>query len=194
MRPGLVGSGAGLLLLAGLLVLAALTAPGNRGLQSSRTMAVALPVGASVSTYLWSDNASYSAEAIAWRSSGTVTVTLGPAAGCHGAASTCSGTPSIVTWRGNLSGAWSTSAPPGTEWLLRFTNGGGTSAAIQVAATTSVGAPAPDPTWALAVQLVASTTLAAVGAIALFLGLFLRGGVYRRPEPPPDPGDPPGAH
>ncbi|HTT25826.1 MAG TPA: hypothetical protein VMH90_02535, partial [Thermoplasmata archaeon] len=81
-------------------------------------------------------------------------------------------------------------APPGFPWLLRIVNSGPVPVRIDVTIT-AVRAPAPSTLgWANDIDLVGGATLGGIGALSLFLGLFLQGGVYRSSRPPPAPESP----
>ena len=184
MRPGLVIAGGALLALGGLVVAGAFSYPGASSHETSQVVSIDLPAGGHTAIYLWSDNASYGSVALSWRSGVPTNVTLASTAGCGTDPGACSAGSTIVRWTANLSGAWSTGADAGSRWVLIFSDGGVRAASIQVAETSAVAAPAAVPMWVEAVQVAAAGTLGTVGAIALFLGLFLRSGVYRRPPGP----------
>jgi hypothetical protein len=81
---------------------------------------------------------------------------------------------------------------------MHFQNPTAAPVGVEMTSTgTSPPAAAP-PLWAYAVEFAASGTLGAVGAVALFLGFFLRPGVYARPPmggSPPETGvGPPPGH
>jgi hypothetical protein len=191
VRPGLVAIGIGLLLVAGGVVVAVFESPGPGSAGTTHLLSIALPGDDNASGLVWGINGSNVAFALSWHASAGVNAVLSIATGCLDPSSHCAAGAVLVRWGGPATaGAWSTSSPADFPWLLQFTNAG--PGAVNIAVTTSAArAAAPAPVgWAYDMFLVAGATLGAIGAVALFLGLFLQAGVYRRAAPMP-PRDPP---
>ena len=192
MRPGLVAIGSGLLVLGALVVASAFATPSPADHASDQRSAVTLAPGSRVALYLWAENGTTSAFSVNWASTAPVTGGLRTASGCGPDPAACVGGPSIENWNATRSGGWS-SLVSGGRWLLSLQADGPGSATINLTvAASSTGSTTP-PAWAMYVQLASATALGAAGATALFLGLFLRGGVYPRPGAggPPAPPTPP---
>lgn len=134
---------------------------------------------------VWSEGISRtsSAEAtigLSWAASGPANVTLTPARECLQPVGLCpSGSP-IFNWTGVLSGKATDSSSNATSFLLDVTDAG--DAAVRFSAVVSVsyqpGGSTPD--WAWGLIALGGVVLLAIGGIAVFLGLFLPGGVYER--------------
>lgn len=179
------------MVIAGLLAVAVYAGPSNPEAQTTRIVSVELPADGSAATYLWALNGSTGALAVAWRASVPVAVVLATAAGCGPSPEACTGGSPIASWTSNTSGAWSGAAQPGDRWVLRMRDGGPSAASVSAVTTVIVPPAAATPTWVIAVELAAAVALGMVGGTALFLGVFLRGGVYRSRERPPPTGPPP---
>jgi len=103
------------------------------------------------------------------------------------------GTP-LFAWDQSLSGKETGTTGNATAFILVVGNPGG--ATLAFTGTVSVGfmSSSPLPSWAWGLIALGGVVLLSLGGIALFLGLFLPGGVYResagadlRLRPPPDP-------
>ncbi len=199
MRPGLVAIGIGLLVLGGAVVVAVFEGTEAGPGQSTHYVTIVLPSGENASAFVWGLNGSGVAFSLSWHASGKVDAVLSAPSGCGPDPSHCSQGPVLVRWpAGTAAGAWSTSSPPSFPWLLRIVDPGPISVQVDVT-TTAARAPVPAPVaWAYDIFLVAGAALAAIGALSLFLGLFLRGGIYRTPgqgrEPVTSPGVGPPDH
>jgi hypothetical protein len=122
----------------------------------------------------------------AWSSTRSVQVYLYVAAGCpnNTAGYVCPGGPALKTWWSDT-GVWSWTGSVSEPWLLIVVNPNSTAASYNSTLVESYPAmTAFGSGWNLFVLLIGSIVLIGIGALALFLGLFLRGGVYGPPREP----------
>ena len=178
--------------LVGAAVIWAIAAPGDDS-QNSRaaTEAVDHLAGSSWRTFNVTAASSRSATlTINWTSTGPVTVSWYATTSCSTPPHTCAVNPPLDSWSGEKSGRWSASGASGTRYLLYVeawpTTDNGT---VNFTATFNERYRASDlslPTLAFAVTLAGGALLAGMGAVAVYLGLFLPTGVY---GPFDDPGD-----
>ncbi len=122
---------------------------------------------------------------LVWASTGPSNVTLARAAACSSASGLCPVTPALVVWDANTSGAWRNSGGVSAAYFLTATSH--TSRAVDLNATlsesypgTAFGLGSPE----LILLTIGCVLLLGTGAVGVFLGLFLPGGVYQ-PRPPP---------
>jgi len=130
---------------------------------------------------------------LSWSSSGPANVSLTPAAPCSGSIGACPIGPAVFNWTLSLSGKGSTSSGNATEYILLVTNPGSGPIRFSAVVTVNYQAASPLPAWGWGLIAVGGLTLLAIGGIAVFLGLFLPGGVYGPPGEPPEPLDGPEA-
>jgi hypothetical protein len=180
MRPWLVFLGVAFLLVgvAGFASLLLLPQPTVSQSATSQLDGHVTPQATTVSVAVPAANASHGVLSLRWSSSNPVGVRLTTA--CPPAAPSCR--PSVLaSWSANLSGSYSFQGALQWEYVLSWSTPQGppTTFGFSTSASWSVSVP---PSIANALAEVASGLLAAVGAVALFLGLFLRSG-FRRPPP-----------
>lgn len=123
--------------------------------------------------------------ALTWSSTGPASVALARAADCPSSSGLCPVSPALVVWEANSSGFWRTSGGVSSTYFLTAT--GRSSNSINLNATlsesypgTAFGLASPE----LILLTVGCVLLLGTGAVGVFLGLFLAGGVY---QPPPAP-------
>jgi hypothetical protein len=194
VRPGLVFVGAVLIVLAGSLFYGILTQPSGSGRQSTHLLRFQIPSGENATAFAWGLNGSQVAFAVSWHASAQVSGVLSEPSGCRGTPTSCATGSVLVRWGPNGSGAWAIPDAGTFPMLLKFTNSGPAPASVAVSVVASTAPPTVLAPWVSASALISSATLGAVGALALFLGLFLRGGVFRPGggPVPTRPRDPPG--
>ena len=119
-----------------------------------------------------------------------VNVSLYAARMCPGA-EPCAELPALAAWNGSGPGLWSTSGTSGPMYMLFVDCVGGNNVSVNFTATLveqyRAGARSL-PLVPFAFTMVGGGLLTGVGAVALYLGLFLPAGVYA-PLDPPDPAD-----
>lgn len=127
-----------------------------------------------------------------WQATQPYDVELYEAPGCLNASLGCASGPAVVTWTGNVSGRYATNGEITFPYLLVWTDRS-TSTALLGATATCIWNVAPTASiWTLVAEMGAAGALAIVGGVILFLGLFVRSGVYRRSAPPAPPPEPDG--
>ncbi len=119
---------------------------------------------------------------LSWSSTGATNVTLWSTSPCAApAVGNCVNVPALVNWPANESGRWSMSGTVVSEYVLSTRDVGPTN--LNFTYTASEAYPiskAPLSPLAVSLILLGAGLLLGIGGIAVFLGLFLRGGVYAR--------------
>jgi len=187
VRKGLAFTGVAVALVgAGVLLVAISLSSGTSG---SIVEGVSAPVIAANTNYthvIPSSPQRSAAVIFAWSSTRSVQVSLYVAGGCPNqtVGYVCPSGGALKHWWSET-GTWSWSGAVTEPWLLIVVNPNSTAAALNGTLVESYPAPTSFSSGInLVVLLVGSILLIGIGALALFLGLFLRGGVYQpRPEP-----------
>lgn len=193
MRPGLVAVGAALLVVAagGVAALALVPIPAN-GLSATSTGTWLATPGQTNATTIEGGSTVDGVLSVHWVSSAPLTVAVFGSGGCPPDRAGCADWSEIDHWNASSTGWWNVSGTLHFPYLVTFWNPGSGSATVHISATTTVAATA---SLSPVSQLFLGLSVGAVGfigGVALYLGLFLRGGVYAdRPRPPPpSPPDP----
>jgi len=197
VRTGLVVVGIAFLVLAGATVTVVNLLPSTTEVQD-RSSLVPQPFsadGSGAALLPGADSASGSFT-LRWSSTAAVSVWVYRAPGCERVSNACASGPAVANWTRALSGTWSTTGAVAFPFMLVWAGGGSGAGNISASGVQNIQVKTP---MALVDTLVidgAAIALGIVGAVALFLGLFLRGGVYpeRRPTPASAPdgrGSPP---
>ena len=206
MRPGLVLLGAALLALAvaGLAALFWVPIPAAPTTVTTSTTWTASP-GQSNSTELVGAPALAGSLEIHWQSSRPLDVALYSSGGCPPGTSGCAGWSPAANWTGATAGNWTVSGTVRFPYLLTWANPGAAPASVALSSVTTESSTATLSTLSELVLGLGVGVLGFGGGLALFLGLFLRGGVYGARPPPVSrsaedveriaeaPGEPPGA-
>ncbi|MCI4340507.1 MAG: hypothetical protein L3K06_04930 [Thermoplasmata archaeon] len=180
MRPGLVIVGALLLVLAVAAIGVVTFAPnGTHEVRNS----LAIPVqdllpNATNFALLTGANASDGTFSISWSSTIPSDVALFQAPGCRSAALACASGPAVQVWTQSHGGNWSVSGSLGFPYLILWNTSSPIAGTWGLTGTeTTTTSLTPGVFQTLVIDL-AGGALAVVGAVAVFLGLFLRGGAY----------------
>ena len=188
LRLAIVGAGIALIGVAVLLVAFSLSS----GTSGSVVENVRVPAIGGHTTYADVIPASLVSSAsvvFAWASTQSVEVALYDAVPCANATgSLCPGSTAIASWW-STSGVASWTGAVTNPWYLEVVNPNASVAAYNGTLAESYPAPTMGGDLPLVVLLLGAVALMGIGALALFLGMFLRGGVYepaRPPVPPPD--------
>ena len=115
-----------------------------------------------------------------------VNVSLYAGRSCPPATEPCAVLPALAVWNGSGPGHWSASGTTGSMYMLYVTCLGGSGVSVNFTATLVEHYQAslrPLPMLPFAFTIVGGGLLAGVGAVALYLGLFLPEGVYAPLEP-----------
>ena len=187
MRTGLIVIGLALAIVGAGVTLSGFLAPGGTPSTTARLNSISapniVPNQTRVAVISMTNTSSGSLE-LSWSSTRNLTVTVYQGVRCTGASGYCVSGPALVAWASNTSGTWNRTGPLAFPYLLSMFNSAlvnitlrGTLAESFTTGTNSL------PTWAVAIILAGGLILLAIGALAVFLGLFLRTGVYSEPEP-----------
>ena len=149
-------------------------------------------------------SSSVAAISLSWSASGPANVSLTPVRECLAPLGFCPTGAPIFNWTGLESGKGTDGSANATTYLLEVENAGSQPLRFTAVVSVSIQPGGSIPTWAWGLIALGGVVLLAIGGIAVFLGLFLPGGVYedandeegfRRPPdlPPeePDSGEPP---
>jgi hypothetical protein len=132
-----------------------------------------------------------------WTATGPVNVHLYQGVACAAPGGICANGTALAAWSGTSGGEWSTRGAVSFPWVLEIQNPSRSTSSLTgtlleswpATSTLSFG-------WSLLVSLVGAIILMGIGGVAVFLGLFLRSGVYRpsagagEGDDPPDLYDP----
>lgn len=116
-----------------------------------------------------------------WFASAPVNVSWYLLYACNPSPSICAVIPALHNWTGNLSGHWSMTGTANAEYELWVACDGSKNASVNFSATFQEqfrAGPLSLPWVPFVVTLVGASLLAGIGAVALYLGLFLPSGVY----------------
>ena len=190
VRPGLVTVGVAFLVLGGATLAAVHLFPGGPPTDQQTTVVPPVFVNShgGGQQRLTGVNSSNGAFHVHRSSTTPLTVALYDAPGCAPSGA-CVLTQPLASWPANASGNATFSGALAFPFVLVWTNPGPSPGSFSADAVETYHPDGGLP--ALTTLLIDGTagTLVAVGAVGLFLGLFLRGGVYSRPPPaPPGPG------
>jgi hypothetical protein len=190
VRPGLVAVGVAFLVLGGATLSAVHLFP--QGPPADQQTTVVQPVFVNShgggQQRLTGVNTSSGSFRVHWTSTTPLSVALYDAPGCAPTGA-CALTQPIETWPANTSGNATLLGALAYPFVLLWSNPGASPGSFAADAVETYHPDGGLPT--LATLLIDGTagTLVVVGAVGLFLGLFLRGGVYSRPpRTPPGPG------
>ncbi|MGA7922461.1 MAG: hypothetical protein WCA77_00575 [Thermoplasmata archaeon] len=182
MRPGLVGLGAIFLALAAVTV-AALFFPA--GAPTSSTSGAFQPVSieahAQAAVELPVSNTSDGVLTIDWNSTVPLNVVLDNPVHCSLSNRTCVNLSVVIQWTGSLGGQFRVTGNIRAPFLLVLNNSGSQSGSYLWTLTEGTVSQLPLLTLILVIAL--AIVVGGSGGIALFLGLFLRSGVYDGPQP-----------
>ncbi|MFZ0698623.1 MAG: hypothetical protein WAN74_00260 [Thermoplasmata archaeon] len=119
-----------------------------------------------------------------WVSDYPIAVSLYDQFPCAPGNRSCTPTTPLVSWVENASGKWSSSGGVDLPVYVVLTNNGSTPATVSgTVVATYVPSTPYLPTWSLVALVTGALVLLGIGAVAIFLGLFLRAGIYGRPPP-----------
>jgi hypothetical protein len=194
VRTGLVVVGAALAIVGAGLTLSAFFEPGSPSLtQVNPLSAPNLLPGEPRTMVVWLENTSSGTLSLSWVSSSTVNVSVYRATACGFVTSNthvryCINGSALASWPSSSSGHWNISGTISFPLLLNVDNLGSKLANVsavfdEVWASTSP----PVPTWIFLSTLTGGVVCISLGGVAIFLGLFLRAGVYSDRAPRDDP-------
>jgi hypothetical protein len=129
------------------------------------------------------NNVSSGTLAVAWTSTSIVDVELYRTVPCGTPPGVCATGPAVARWNATESGRWSESGDLSFPVMFQVQDVGQVMITLQgtVVEMYSVGGL---PTWAFLSFIAGGGVLIGIGALAVFFGLFLRGGIYTDRNPP----------
>ncbi len=182
VRPWLVVIGIVFALVGGALIGSAFYIPNAPSVTQTKQLSAAVNPGPGQEWPFVFGGTSPSTVSVDWTASNGANVSFWSAAPCSSGKSLCPVGGALVSWTGAATGHWSLPGASGSDYLLSISTAtpsglvfNGTVSATYVAPHSSLGIPT-------ILVVVGGVLLLAVGAIALFLGLFLPSGVYARVE------------
>lgn len=188
MRPGLVAIGIALVVVGGLVCYVGLSVPGStiaKGLTREISVPDILPAHQRIDVVAVA-NSSSGSFVFSWTATQPLNVSLYQGVPCSSASGFCESGAALTKWSANTTGGWSHSGAIVSPYLLAIENPQATNVSLtgSLAETYPDGTTAP-PTSMLLTILAGGVLLVVIGGLALFLGLFLRGGVYSEPDSVP---------
>jgi hypothetical protein len=185
VRTGLVAIGVALAVVGAGLSLSAFFEPA--ALPSSGVNPLAAPnlqPNYSTTKIVWLQNTSAGTLELTWVASSNVNVSLYAATLClymgvGTRATYCLVGPPLATWASNSSGHWNTTGQISFPFLLNLQNSGPKAVNVTAVFDEVWASASPRvPTWIFVSELAGGVLCITLGAIAIFLGLFLRSGIY----------------
>lgn len=194
MRTGLVLLGVAFLVVGGTALASIfLVPPATTQVRHDSSASLAVGSGTrTTSILLWGENGSSAAFTLRWQASSAARVWLWSVPkGSNCIAAPCASGVTVAAWTANTSGSWKSTGDPDFPYYLQAESATNRSLSVQLQATGTATQSENTSGWQALVGSVAGVLVVAVGAVALFLGLFLRAG-FTRPAAPVPPLGPDG--
>ncbi|MCI4372380.1 MAG: hypothetical protein L3K02_01860 [Thermoplasmata archaeon] len=195
VRTGLVVIGVALAVVGAGLTLSAFFEPGAPSqTQVNPLTAPNLQPGLPRTMVVWLENTSSGTLELNWVSSSDVNVSVYRGTNCGFVTSNtvviyCPSGPALASWPSNSSGHWNISGAISFPLLLNLDNLGSKVVNVNAVFDEVWASTSPSvPTWVFVSTLAGGVACISLGAVAVFLGIFLKGGVYStvgRSEAPP---------
>ncbi len=187
MRPGLVAVGVAFLVLSAGALITVNALPGPTAPQQDQfTLAptVVAPHGAGAAQ-IPGTAASNGHLTVTWRTSGgALEIYLYPAGACPSGSADCGAAGAIGECDPcGVGASWAVDGPQQFPYELVWASSGSAPVNLSVSADETWNATAASPLWSALLIDAVAVALGGVGAVALFLGMFRRGGVYERRAP-----------
>lgn len=158
---------------------------GGPGVTEARLNSITAPNIASEQTrigVIWMTNTSSGTLELSWSATHAIVVAVYQGVPCSAASRFCASGPALADWPSNSSGSWNRTGSLSFPYLLSMENVEVSNATLRGTVAESFASDSPTlPTWAVVTILAGGTLLLAIGGLAVFLGLFLRRGVYTEP-------------
>jgi hypothetical protein len=119
---------------------------------------------------------------LSWTMSGLANISLWPATTCAKPMGSCPTGPAALSWTLADSGNGSVSPSDSSTYILQATNPANNTLRFSAVISASYSSGSPLSSWSWGLIATGGIALLAIGGIALFLGLFLPGGVYQDPD------------
>jgi hypothetical protein len=184
VRKGLLIVGIGVAIVGSTFIATIISLPPPPSQMSAATLDVPYLLDNSTATSRISPASAPSANIyLSWVSDYPIAVSLYDRLPCAPQGPSCTPTAPLVSWTRNASGNWSSSGGIDLPVYVVLTNNGSTPATVSgtIVATYVPSAPYL-PTWSLIALVTGALVLLGIGAVAIFLGLFLRAGIYSHPS------------
>lgn len=186
VRPGLVAVGVGFVVLGAGAIAAFLLVPQRSVTSDDATLIgpVPTPPGATPhAAVITGTNTSDGSFTVHWRSTAPTVVDVYDISTCRTPSTQCALATPLAAWNATGSGMWEGSGTLAFPVLLVWSVPGNASGTFQATSDEQWTVRASIPMLTLVLVYGSGGALAIVGGLALFLGLFLRGGVYRTAGP-----------
>ena len=185
MRPGLVFVGIALMVVGAAVFATFVLLPGP-STETFSSVITSRPIAANQSqpVEMSSRSAPNGNVQVTWEGTQNLSVSLFLAVPCPGQPATlCTSGAALATWHDNVTGSWGTTAL-GNTYLWEVGNLGDVPAVFVASEHQTVTTSQSIlPVWSIVSLAAGGGALLLVGALAIFLGTFLRGGVYQGPAP-----------
>lgn len=186
MRRGLVLVGIAVAVVGGFFLGTLFSLPPPPARIASETLyAPTITLGHPADEVLRPTSASSATLNVFWVSNNPVTAGVYATDPCAPNGSACTYPTPLFAWADNRSGDWTTPTSVALPVYLLLTNNGSDPTTVSgtvIATYTPAGGYLP--TWSMISLVSGAGVVLAIGAVLLFLGLFLPSGVYRRTPPP----------
>jgi hypothetical protein len=120
---------------------------------------------------------------LSWTTSSDANVLVIPAANCVSPSGSCPVGPAVLSWTMATSGKGTVSPTNASLYILRVENPGANPLSFSASVSVKYTPGVPINVWIMGMIIAGGVSLLVIGGIALFLGLFLPGGVYRDADP-----------
>lgn len=198
MRPGLVLVGAALVVLGSSAAVAiSVLPPSTTSTGYTYQLSLYSAANQTRATLVPGEGGNSASLLINWSATAAFSVELYPTGQCPVAAPSCATGPALASWPGNLSGTQTLHGALSYPYLLVWTASPASGGLFAISCQSQVSVTTPLPGVVSVVVYASAAVLVVLGAVAAFLGLFLRGGFRSRlREPPPSSlrEPPPGRH
>lgn len=183
MRTGLVAVGAAIAVLGAGLIVTLFFLSGGPVTSSQISFEAPSLTGHSNQTWVLSGpNPGSGSVTLSWSTSTVANVSLAPAANCAGPMGACPTGPPDLSWVLATSGKETVAPSDASVYILLVTNPGNSPLKFSAVVSVTSSSGSPLSVWSWGWIATGGVALLAIGGIALFLGLFLPGGVYRDPD------------
>lgn len=119
---------------------------------------------------------------VTWQSTVEVNASLTAGKACAGIPPSCGATQVLASGAGSTA-VWVVGSPGRGPVYITWYDAGSVAGTVRYTVAETVASPNQLPTLTLLLVDIGLGSLTAIGGLALFLGLFLRGGIYRRGPP-----------
>jgi len=119
---------------------------------------------------------------VSWTTTSAANVSVSSATSCVSPSGFCPTGPPSLNWTAVVSGKGTIDPADASDYLLTVSNPGSSPLRFTAVVSISYNTGTPISAWIWGLIATGGIALLTIGGIALFLGLFLPGGVYRDPD------------